>query len=86
MEHRISVREANLRLSRYLEEVAGGDEVVITKRGQPIARLVPARPKRTKLTATQAAALRRMRAALRKGIDLGGNAWPGRDAIYDRTR
>jgi prevent-host-death family protein len=31
-------------LSRYLRRVKAGDEVVVTERGVPIARLVPIRP------------------------------------------
>ena len=33
--------EAKTHLSALLEEVAGGETVVITKRGNPVARLVP---------------------------------------------
>ena len=41
-EMRASVAEAKNRLSALLAEVARGEEVVITKRGVPVARLVPA--------------------------------------------
>jgi prevent-host-death family protein len=37
-----TVAEAKNRLSALLAEVAKGEEVVITKRGVPVARLVPA--------------------------------------------
>jgi prevent-host-death family protein len=37
----INIHEAKTQLSRYLQEVAEGKEVVIGKYGQPIARLVP---------------------------------------------
>lgn len=40
------VREARQALSRLLEEVQKGREVVITDRGRPVARLVPVRPGR----------------------------------------
>jgi len=36
------VREARQNLSALLEEVKRGREVVITERGRPVARLVPA--------------------------------------------
>jgi prevent-host-death family protein len=36
----VSVHEAKTHLSRLLERVAAGDEVVITKSGKPYARLV----------------------------------------------
>ncbi|MGQ0617886.1 MAG: type II toxin-antitoxin system Phd/YefM family antitoxin [Acidimicrobiia bacterium] len=39
----VGVHEAKTHLSRLLDEVAAGDEVVITRRGIEVARLVPAR-------------------------------------------
>lgn len=38
----IGVRELRDHLSSYLEEVKAGGELVVTERGRPIARLVPA--------------------------------------------
>jgi prevent-host-death family protein len=38
----VGVHEAKTHLSRMLELVEGGEEVVITRRGQAVARLVPA--------------------------------------------
>ena len=40
----INVHEAKTHLSRILEEVAAGAEVVIAKAGKPVARLVPIEP------------------------------------------
>jgi len=37
----ISVHEAKTHLSRWLVRVAGGEEVIISKSGRPIAKLVP---------------------------------------------
>jgi prevent-host-death family protein len=51
----VGVHEAKTNLSRLLEQVAAGEEVVITRRGEEIARLVP----------TQRARARRL------GIDRG---------------
>ena len=39
--HQVNVHEAKTHLSRLLEEVANGNEVVIAKAGRPVARLVP---------------------------------------------
>ncbi len=36
----VGVHEAKTHLSRLLDDVTGGEEVVITRRGQPVARLV----------------------------------------------
>ena len=38
------IREARLNLSRLIEEVQKGREIVITDRGLPVARLVQPRP------------------------------------------
>lgn len=37
--YEVGVRELHDRLSEHLEQVHGGAEVVVTRRGQPIARL-----------------------------------------------
>lgn len=41
-----NVQEAKKNLSRLLEQVAAGEEVVIAKAGEPVARLVPVHKKR----------------------------------------
>ena len=61
--------EAKNRLSALLAEVARGVEVTITKRGVPIAKLVPAAPHFDREKAQRAAA--GLREASR-GITLGG--------------
>lgn len=38
-ESEVGVRELHDRLSEYLERVEGGGEVVVTRRGRPVARL-----------------------------------------------
>lgn len=40
----VGVHEAKTHLSRLLRRVADGEEVLITSDGEPVARLVPARP------------------------------------------
>lgn len=40
----VNVYEAKTSLSALLKAVAAGEEVVITKRNQPVARLVPIEP------------------------------------------
>lgn len=39
----VGVHAAKTHLSRLLEDVAAGEEVVITRRGEEVAMLVPAR-------------------------------------------
>ena len=41
----INVHEAKTHLSRLLEEVAAGEEIVIGKAGKPVAKLVPYKAK-----------------------------------------
>jgi prevent-host-death family protein len=38
----VGVRELRAHLSRYLKRVAAGEEIVVTERGRPVARLSPA--------------------------------------------
>ncbi len=63
--------EAKTHLSSLLDRVAEGEEVVITKHGKPVARLVGARQ------VDQARindAVEKLK-ALRKGVTLGGLSW-----------
>lgn len=63
--------EAKTHLSALLERVAGGEEVLITRHGKAIARLVPAATaERARVDETIA----RLKAA-RVGITLGGLDW-----------
>ncbi len=41
----VNVHEAKTQLSRLLARVEAGEEVVIARRGAPVARLVACRPK-----------------------------------------
>lgn len=44
--NQINIHQAKTQLSRLVERVAGGEEIIIAKSGKPIARLVPYLPKR----------------------------------------
>jgi prevent-host-death family protein len=63
--------EAKTKLSMLLERVAQGDEIVITKHGKPVARLVPAAATSREHIDAAIAKLR----ALRRGTTLGGLSW-----------
>lgn len=39
----VSVRELKSGLSRYLRQVQGGETILVTSRGKPVAHLVPVR-------------------------------------------
>jgi prevent-host-death family protein len=40
----VNIREAKEHLSRLVDEVSAGKELVIAKAGKPLAKLVPIRP------------------------------------------
>lgn len=63
--------EAKTRLSALLDQVAAGEEVVITKHGKPVARLVAAQ----QVDRARAMAAFEKLKALRKGTTLGGLSW-----------
>jgi prevent-host-death family protein len=39
----VNIHDAKTHLSRLIERVEGGDEIVIARAGRPVARLVPLR-------------------------------------------
>jgi prevent-host-death family protein len=41
LKREVGVRELHDQLSRYVHEAAAGSEIVVTMRGQPVARLTP---------------------------------------------
>jgi prevent-host-death family protein len=61
--------EAKTNFSALLERVERGEQITITRRGKPVARLVPIRPREK---ASHAMAKLR---ELRKGSTLGGLSW-----------
>ena len=42
----VGIRELKNGLSGYIDRVRDGEEVIVTDRGRPVARLVPVRPQR----------------------------------------
>ncbi|MBF0610461.1 MAG: type II toxin-antitoxin system prevent-host-death family antitoxin [Magnetococcales bacterium] len=82
MEQRISLRDANQHLARYIKRVESGEEIIITRRGQPVARLTPL-PRERVLTDEQQAARERTLARMQKGFALGGKSVP-RDELHER--
>ena len=71
--------EAKTHLSALLDRVEAGEEVVITRHGRPIARLVGAGA----TDRARAAAAFEMLIAMRKGTTLGGLSWK---ALRDEGR
>ncbi len=78
----VSLMTANQEFSRLIREVERGEDIVITRRGRPIARLVPHRSDRTAHPEWRAA-YGRMMERLEEGVSLGGLRVE-RDTLYDR--
>ena len=71
--------EAKTHWSALLEKVSSGQEIIITKRGKPIARLIPEAQAQMSAMDDAIKALK----ALRKGITLGQEDWK---ALRDEGR
>ena len=81
MSKTITLRDANQQFSRCIREVEAGEEFVITRKGKPVARLIPTGGKRV-LTPEQEAARARALARMEKGWPI--NAGPlNREELYD---
>lgn len=61
MPETVTARDANHHFARLLREVEGGKEILVTRNGVPVARILPATESgsRRRLTAAQEAALAR---------------------------
>ena len=79
----VSAREANQRFSKLLQAVVEGEEVVITRRGKPVARLAPIETAADD-DAERQAEIDRIIAHFREGIDLGEPVSWTRDELYER--
>lgn len=67
--------EAKTHLSQLLDQVEAGETVVITRHGEPVAELVPARPRRDQAAIRALiAAVRGSRAGEDRGAKLGTTA------------
>ena len=84
MRYTIGLREANHRFAKHIKAVEEGHEVIITRRGQPVARLTrdlgTDKPKDAKWWAAYNQMLHLMETAPVTGGDL---RWT-RDELYER--
>ena len=80
VEQRVSLREVNQHLTRYVKAAEAGDRIVITRRGQPVALLSPLPLQDRPLSPEQEEALERI---LSRSYHLGGRA-PSRDELHER--
>ena len=79
----IGAFEAKNRLAALLDRVEAGEEIVITRHGKPVARLVPNVEKADKSEAIAAAERIRARA---RNLKLGGVSWDTLKADRDWGR
>jgi prevent-host-death family protein len=77
----VSAREANQGFSKLLQAVVDGEEILITRRGKPVARLAPLAAARD---AERDAEIERLIEHWREGVDLGPPFSWTRDELYDR--
>lgn len=80
----VSAREANQQFARILDRAVAGEEVTITRRGVPVAKLVPVRA-----AEEDAERRRKMRLALewlqQEGLKGGVVVDWTREELYDRA-
>lgn len=77
----VSAREANQSFSRLLQEAEAGEEVVVTRRGKPVARIVPAT---VRSEAERRKAREELLELLREGRRLGYSMPATRDEMHER--
>jgi prevent-host-death family protein len=78
----ITLREANQSFARCIRAVEAGEEFVITRNGNPVARLSPMAQRRV-LTSAQEAAWERTKQRIEEGWDIGAGPLD-RDALHER--
>jgi prevent-host-death family protein len=78
----VTLREANQSFARCIREVEAGEEFVITRNGNPVARLSPVGKHRV-LTPEQEAAWERTEQRMEEGWDIGAGPLD-RDALHER--
>lgn len=77
----VSVSDAKAQLTNLVRRAEAGDEVVLTRHGQPTVRLVPVRAGHS--IEERRAAIERARAAFRDTITPGPSAARSQDFLYD---
>lgn len=75
----VSAADANRYFSKILREVQGGETVLVTSRGKPVAKIEPATEQSMKQSAARQALLEHLRAQPTLNIPI---TWT-RDELYD---
>jgi prevent-host-death family protein len=79
---RISVSDAKGQLTALVRRSEAGEEVMLTRHGQPVARLVPVKPVLDR--AARRKLLQELRASGAKKATRGPSAARSQDFLYDR--
>lgn len=79
---RVTAREANQQFSALLALASNGEEIVITRHGEPVATLAPY--KAPALTPERRAAVERAIELMRQGLPLGVERPFTRDEMHER--
>ena len=82
MTRTITLRDANQSFARCVRAAEAGEELVITRNGRPVARLVPVAGEAA-LSPRRAAALERIRARMAEGWPIGAGQLD-RAALHER--
>lgn len=83
MRHLIPLREVNQNFSNYMRVVEKGDEIIITRYGRPVARIVKIPSDKKSLTPEQEEARARLLTMMKTGLALGIGKIK-RDELHDR--
>jgi len=81
MRYQVTLREANQNFSHYIKEIEAGNEIVITRHGEPVA-LVSGFSKTMKLTDNQLKARAKVMEMMQAGLSLKGESFT-RDELHD---
>ena len=82
MQRIINLRQANQNISKYIQSLKEGDEIVITKHGKAVAKLVAIHEQKI-LNKSQHEALERLLNRKTSGFHLGGQGID-RDKLHER--
>ena len=83
MRQLVSIREANQNFSKFIQATEEGSEIIITRRGTPVACLIPYSTHLREISKKKAAARQRTLARMKKGYHLGGKRLT-RDELHER--
>ena len=82
IQYQVPLREVNQNFAQYIKDVESGDEIIVTRRGIPVARITGI-SKQKQLSEEQLQARSRILNMMRKGLSLKGYRHK-RDDLHDR--